>query len=71
MKGEKIYLSQHEIKQLKKFKYKKIIVEFNPNTIRYKKPKHKPENCLEKKKNYELKTYIRVKLNINKRKLLE
>lgn len=49
----------------------KTIIEFNPNSIRYKKPKNTPENCLEKKKNYELTTYIRVKINTNKKKILE
>jgi hypothetical protein len=71
LKGEKIYLNQHEIKQLKKIRSEKTIIEFNPNSIMYKKPKNTPENCLEKKKNYELTTYIRVKISINKKKISE
>jgi hypothetical protein len=56
---------------LKTIKKENLKLEFNSNLIKYKKPRQPPENCLEKKKNYEIKTYIPIKISMENQKLID
>ena len=64
------HLIKHEIKTLKTIRSEKLHITFNTNLLKYKKPKQPADNYLERKKNYEIKTYIAVKINLENRKLI-
>jgi len=65
-----IYQTKEEIEKIKIIKYSSFDIIFQPNKLKYKKPKYSPETCIIKKKTYSIYIYVPVQIKYKRDKLI-